>query len=277
MTNIALEKYKDALLGDKKSENTVREYINIVENFLEYVKKDPEKVTSEDIEEYKVYLAVERYYSKNSIYSVIKALQSFYKFLKLETAMNISVPRRPKQIPKYLTLSETTKLLETAKPDRRDYAILLILAYTGLRVNELCNLKISDIDFVEKVIHVQSGKGDKDRIVIMEDKALEALKKYLEVRTPVKNYLFTSQKKTRISPVHVERLVRNYAIKCGITKKVTPHVLRHTFATTLLRNGADIRFIQQILGHSSLATTQIYTHVDDQSLKYAYEKAKPNY
>jgi integrase/recombinase XerD len=277
MTNSTVEKYKNALLGDKKSENTVREYLNIVENFLAYIQKDPEKVTSADIEKYKVYLAVEKYYSKNSIYTAIKAIQSFYRYLRLDTAINISVPRRPKQNPKYLTLSETTRLLEAARQDLRDYAILILLAYTGLRVNELCNLKISDIDFAEKVIHVLSGKGDKDRIVIMEDKTLEALKNYILVRMPVKDYLFTSQKKTKISSTHVERLVRTYALKCGITKKVTPHVLRHTFATTLLRNGADIRFIQQILGHASLATTQIYTHVDDQSLKYAYEKAKPSY
>lgn len=277
MTNDAIEKYRNALRGDKRSENTVREYLNVVENFLEYTKKEPEQVTSADIEKYKVYLAVEKYYSKNSIYTVVKALQSFYKFLKLETAKNISVPRKPKQIPKYLTFNETNRLLDMAREDRRDYAMLTILAYTGLRVNELCNLKISDIDFAEKVIRVQSGKGDKDRIVIMEDKTLEALREYIKIRIPVKDFLFTSQKKTRISPAHVERLVRNYAVKCGITKKVTPHVLRHTFATTLLRNGADIRFIQQILGHSSLATTQIYTHVDDQSLKFAYDKAKPNY
>jgi integrase/recombinase XerD len=130
------------------------------------------------------------------------------------------------------------------------------------------------------VIYVRSGKGDKDRIVVLEESTASALRNYLSERykrNTKTNRVFISQKNTPISPLSVERIVKKYARKAGIVKKVTPHVLRHTLATTLLNNGADIRFIQTILGHASLNTTQIYTHVDNENLKKIYEKTKPSY
>jgi integrase/recombinase XerD len=168
-------------------------------------------------------------------------------------------------------------LLESSKSNIRDYAIIMVLAYSGIRVSELCSLRIEDVDFSENVIHVKSGKGDKDRMVVVDSRVMEVLKEYLRNEKRNEGYVFMSRKRTRITPTHVERIVRYYAGKAGINKKVTPHVIRHTFATALLRNGADIRFIQQILGHSSVATTQIYTHVNDEVLKEVYERTKPHY
>ncbi|MEM3738704.1 MAG: tyrosine-type recombinase/integrase, partial [Thermoplasmata archaeon] len=224
-------------------------------------------------------LAIEKQYAKNSIYIAIKAIQAFLKSkgIKIE---EISAPKRSLQLPKYLNEEETHALIESAKEDLRDYAILRTLAYTGLRVGELCNLEIEDIDFAEGIIHVRSGKGDKDRIVVLEEGTAQALKNYLAVRYRMETKttkVFISRKNHPISPLSVERLVKKYGKKAGILKKVTPHVLRHTLATTLLNHGADIRFIQTLLGHASVSTTQIYTHLDNENLKKMYQRTKPTY
>jgi len=273
-----VEQFRDWLEGDKRSKYTVKQYTHFVRHFLEIIKKDPQDISAEDIEKFKQYLAIEKGYAKNSIYIAIKAIQAFLKFLGKE--IRASAPRRTQQLPKYLNDNETHALIEAAKENPRDYAILRTLAYTGLRVSELCNLEIEHIDFAQGVIYVRSGKGDKDRIVVLEESTASALRNYLSERykrNTKTNHVFISQKNTPISPLSVERIVKKYARKAGIMKKVTPHVLRHTLATTLLNNGADIRFIQTILGHASLNTTQIYTHVDNENLKKIYEKTKPSY
>ncbi|MGC8913188.1 MAG: site-specific tyrosine recombinase/integron integrase [Thermoplasmata archaeon] len=275
----AVKEFREHLIGDRRSKYTIKQYSHFVFHFLRFVGKKPEDVTTNDIERFKQYLAIEKEYAKNSIYIAIKAIQAFLKFrgVKIE---GITAPKRSLPLPKYLNEEEAHLLIESAKEHPRDYAILRTLAYTGLRVGELCNLEIGDIDFSEGVIHVRSGKGDKDRIVVIEENTASALKTYLSERYRIDagtDRVFISRKKKPISPLSVERIVKKYAKKAGITKKVTPHVLRHTFATTLLNHGADIRFIQTILGHASVSTTQIYTHVDNESLKKIYEKTKPSY
>ena len=269
--------FKDHLITEKKSKHTIKQYTNIIKNLFIYINKDHTEICEKDLIIYKKYLVMEKDYSKNSIYLSVKAIQCFFKFLNRNDAESLTTPKRPKQMPKYLTENETKRLLEAALNDPRDYAILVLFSYSGLRLSELCNLKIDDLDFSEKVLHVVSGKGDKDRIVIINDKTTDALKNYLQFRKEYGKHLFISRKKTPISTVHVERIVKKYAMKAEINKNVTPHVLRHTFATTLMRNGADIRFIQQILGHASVATTQIYTHINEDFLKSMYDKYKPNY
>ncbi len=139
-------------------------------------------------------------------------------------------------------------------------------------------MNCEDIDLIERTIHVYSGKGDKDRIVIFEEQTSVCLRRWLEQREIVDHdALFLNRYNGRLSSRSIERLVQKYAAKANIRKRVTPHILRHTLATTLLRRGADIRIIQQLLGHASVATTQIYTHVDDKMLKGAYDKAAPEY
>lgn len=274
-----VEEFREHLIGDKKSKYTVKQYSHFLRHFLIFSGKKPEKIETEDIERFKQYLAIEKQYAKNSIYIALKAIQAFLKFrgIKIE---DISIPKRSRPLPKYLNEEETHALIESAKKDLRDYAILKTLAYTGLRVGELCNLEIEDIDFAEGIIHVRSGKGDKDRIVVLEESTAEALKNYLTERykKDVKtNKVFISRKNKPISPLSVERIVKKYGRIAGIQKKVTPHVLRHTLATSLLNNGADIRFIQVLLGHASVSTTQIYTHLDNENLKKIYHKTKPSY
>ncbi|MCX8173692.1 MAG: tyrosine-type recombinase/integrase [Thermoplasmata archaeon] len=274
-----VEEFREHLAGDKRSKYTVKQYSHFLLHFLRFINKEPEKVSAEDIERFKQYLAIEKQYAKNSIYIAIKAIQAFLKFKGIRIE-EISAPKRSQQLPKYLNEEETHALIESAKGDARDYAILRTLAYTGLRVGELCNLEIEDIDFAEGIIHVRSGKGDKDRIVVLEEGTAEALKRYLAARYKKDvntNKVFISRKNQPISPLSVERLVKKYGKKAGILKKVTPHVLRHTLATTLLNHGADIRFIQTLLGHASVSTTQIYTHLDNENLRKMYQKTKPSY
>ncbi len=272
-----VEKFANYLNGEKKSINTVKEYTNLIKQFLEFLKKDPREVTMEDIDKYKEYLAIEKNYSKQTIYITMKALQSFFKYLKIKDLYKLQAPKRSRKLPSYLNEKEMANILNAAKENERNYIILLTLAYSGLRVSELSSLKIEDIDFYDNFIHVRSGKGDKDRLVAIDENVLKIIKNYLNKEKRSEGYLFISQKGTKITSTHIERIVKYYAQKAGIKKKVTPHTIRHTFATILLKNGADIRFIQQILGHSTIATTQIYTHVDEDALKEVYEKTKPHY
>lgn len=275
-----LESYKEYLISEKKSVWTVRQYVFVVRNFLDFVSKPVESLTLEDIEKYKIYLVLEKKYSKNSLYVVTKALKSFFKYLNKEFTHQISSPRRSRRLPVYLTEEEVRAILKEASISIRDFAIINILAYTGIRVSELCNLNLEDIDFYEGMIRIRSGKGDKDRMVVIGEEVLGAIRSYIKVRKPSKkgdSALFTSNRGHRITARQVERLVKKYAARAGISKAVTPHVLRHTFATTMLKNGADIRFIQTLLGHSSISTTEIYTHVNRKTLRDVYFKYKPNY
>jgi integrase/recombinase XerD len=195
----------------------------------------------------------------------------------MEVAEGLKPPKRGDPIPKYLSEGEMRELLKAASIDIRDNAIILTLGYTGMRLGELCALNVEDVDFADEIITVKSGKGDKGRIVLIEERTKEALGQYLKARRACSGPLFVSTKDRRINYKAVERLIDKYSKKAGIIKRVTPHVLRHTLATSLIRRGADIRIIQQLLGHASVATTQIYTHVDDRALRDAYRKAKPGY
>ncbi|MGC8609771.1 MAG: site-specific tyrosine recombinase/integron integrase [Thermoplasmata archaeon] len=277
MTDI-INRFQNYLMGEKKSKNTVKTYISLVKEFLEFTNgKDIGKITIEDIENYKEYLSINKNMSKQSIYLSMKALQSFFKFMKRNDLTKLNTPKRSKKLPSYLNEMEMSAILEKSKSNFRDYVILMTLAYTGLRVSELVSLNIEDIDFYDNIIHIKSGKGDKDRIVIIDPKVIELIKEYLKNEKRFSGPLFISKKKMRITSTHIERIVKKYVKLAGITKKVTPHTFRHTFATILLKNGADIRFIQQLLGHSSISTTQIYTHVDENSLKEIYMKTRPKY
>jgi len=272
-----VEDFREHLRGEKKSENTISEYSLIVRNMLKYLRKRAEDITLGDLNRYKMYLSTRKKYSKNSLYLAVKAIKAYFRFKGLDTAEKLTSPKRPKQMPKYLSEDEVKRLIEASKENPRDYAIISLLAYSGLRVSELCNLRLEDVDFSERIIYVHSGKGDKDRIVVVSPHVIEAIQNYLITRDDDMEYLFSSQKSDKISRIQVFRLVKKYAEKAGIKKDVTPHVLRHTLATTLLRRGVDIRFIQQFLGHSSVATTQIYTHVDDALLKSVYDRVLQEY
>ena len=274
----AVESFRDHLEELGRSPNTVRQYTWHSQRMLDYLAKDPRDVDREDLSRYRHHLANDLDYTKTSLYMATMAIKAFFSFLEIDTADTLPRPQRRKSLPKFLTENEAHRLLMAAEHDPRDHAILTIMAYTGLRVSEVCNLDCEDISLGERTISVVSGKGDKDRMVVFANQTAVALRRWLEARDDsATDALFLNRDGGRLSPRSVQRIVKRYADDAGIRKVVTPHVLRHTMATSLLRHGADIRIIQQLLGHSSIATTQIYTHVDDAMLRTAYDRATPEY
>ncbi len=274
-----IRSFERFMVSERKSFYTIKEYKFLLSGFLNFVKKDVKNITNKDIENYKDYIVNTKKYSKASQYLSIKAIRLFYRYKNIDLPFNLVAPRRSKKMPVYLNEKDAGKLMD-ASNNKRTKAIISVFLYTGVRVSELSNLMINDVDFDENIIYVRAGKGDKDRIVVMPDICKNDLKLYLNERLKTNsnnNYLFISNKKNKFDTSAIERLIKKTGIKAGINKNITPHVLRHTFATSVLRNGGDIRFIQQILGHASLATTQIYTHIDDNTLKEMYEMHMPKY
>lgn len=271
--------------AQKRSKHTIKQYALTLRVFKDWLDQEMHhavplrRVSESDLKQYQIWLSTQKGYSKNSLYTTIKALQAFYRFLGLETADTLKPPKRSQSLPKYLTEAEATRLLEAASDTPRSHAMVGLLLYSGLRVGELCSVQIPDIDFDELTLRIRSGKGDKDRLVIVAPKCMGLVKAWLAVRPKSpSDYLFPMKNgKEPLSSRVVQRIVLARAKKAGLEKRVTPHVLRHTLATTLLRRGGDIRFIQRILGHASIATTQIYTHLDDAELKRMYEKSRPEF
>ncbi len=269
-----VERFQTMLQAQERSPCTVKQYGHIARTFLAFARKPLDAVTSSDLEAFREYLVLQRRYSKNSLYTTIRGLACLFRSFGLTTADSLEPPRRPERLPRYLNEEEMHRLLEATKGSARDSAIVHVLAFGGLRVSELCHLLVEDIEFERNILHVRSGKGDKDREVVLEDRTRAAIDRYLTERRlagDVGGRLFP------VGPVTVERVVRRGAADAGLARRVTPHMLRHTLATTLLSRGCDIRYIQRLLGHASVATTQIYTHVDTQALRDAYQRAKPQY
>ena len=231
-------------------------------------------------------------HKKSTISRKLSSIRSFFNFLertgtiRKNPAWNISFPKPEKYLPRYLSVDNICEILDIeAENDAfvdwrlfRDKAILELLYSCGIRVSELVSLNIEDIDMHENVIKIK-GKGDKERIVPMGKYALEAIKKYLSVLDNVKKdntrALFLNRSGKRISDRSVRRIVKKYAIKKGLSWDISPHSLRHSFATHLLEGGANIRVVQEMLGHASLSTTQRYTHLTLDRLIQVYNKSHP--
>lgn len=275
-----IDRFRRWMTAERKSKHTVKQYSFFAEMFLRICKKPLDEITDTDLEDFKEYLAIEKGYSKSSQYTCIKAVQLYYRSNGITPPTALTTPKRGRKVPVYLTEEEMSRLLEAASPNSRNLAIVNVLAYTGIRLSELCSLNTGDLDLQEGTLFVRSGKGDKDRMVMMSDSCILSVKNYLKTRShspKSSNSLFLSRVNMRIDPSTVQRMIRKLSETANIEKHVTPHVLRHTFATTILRNGGDIRFIQKLLGHSSVATTEVYTHIDDGTMKKMYSKYKPSY
>jgi integrase/recombinase XerD len=262
------------LQAQERSPCTVKQYGHIARTFLSYAQKPLEEVTLRDLEAFREYLVLQRHYSKNSVYTTVRGLTCLFRNFGLAVADQLQPPRRPERLPRYLSEEEMHRLFEAVRDSPRDNAIVHVLAFAGLRVSEVCHLEIEDIEFERNILHVRSGKGDKDREVVLEDRTRAAIDRYLTDRKLAGE---ATHRLFPVGPVTVERIVRRSAVAAGIPRRVTPHMLRHTLATALLSRGCDIRYIQKLLGHASVATTQIYTHVDTQALRNAYQRAKPEY
>ncbi len=273
-TTELVSRFQRMLQAQERSPCTVKQYGHIARTFLTYAHKPLDEVTLRDLEGYREYLVLQRHYSKNSVYTTVRGLTCLFRSFGLGVAEQLEPPRRPERLPRYLSEEEMHRLLEAVKESPRDSAIVHILAFAGLRVSEVCHLELEDIEFERNILHVRSGKGDKDREVILEDRSRAAIDRFLAGRGPGDP---RDRRLFAVGPVTVERIVRRAATVAQIPRRVTPHMLRHTLATALLARGCDIRYIQKLLGHASVATTQIYTHVDTQALRNAYQRAKPEY
>jgi integrase/recombinase XerD len=275
-----VEKFTSYMRGERKSPYTIKEYRSMATMFLNFTQKQLKDTGPEDIENFKHHLATERKFSKNSQYIAIHAVKLLFRSNGIIPPVNLMPPKRSLKMPNYLSEKEAGVLIEASKKDLTTNLIVSLLLYTGIRVGELCRINIENVDIEEGIVTVKGGKGDRDRIVIIPETCRELAHEYLLKRfkrSTGDNAFLISHKNTRFDPSTVERIVKKVSKEAGIQKKVTPHVLRHTFATTVLRMGGDIRFIQQILGHASVATTQIYTHVDENTLKEMYSKFGPKF
>lgn len=270
------------------SPHTIKNYQVDLRDFFEFLGN--RSVLSVDYLEIRRFLGFlkEKHYEKSTVSRKLACLRSFFKFLarenllKANPAAAIQSPKKDKKLPKYLELNEVVNLLEAPNgnswEEKRDKAILETLYSTGIRVGELADLNDEDVDLLSGQVKVR-GKGKKERIVPVGSLAQKALQNYLEVR-PVpkprfKGSLFMNRQGTRLTDRSVRRILNKYARRIALKKVVSPHMLRHSFATHLLDRGADLRSVQELLGHENLSTTQIYTHVSTKRLREAFEKAHP--
>jgi len=286
-----LEGFLSYLLYERKrSEETVKGYRLDLLDFLEFLKKEGVKglgeVTYHHLRSYVSFLS-KKGLKKASVARKVSSIRSFFKWLRREGYIEknpsalLSSPKYRRPLPRWLTEEETVRLLEVPGSEVpqgiRDRAIVELLYSTGMRVGELLRLRLSDLNLEQRLIRVK-GKGGKERLVPFGEKAFLALSEYLNIREafgPKEDFVFLNRFGKRLSQRWVQKSLKAYALKGGIFKPVTPHLLRHTFATHLLDRGADLRAIQELLGHSRLSTTQRYTHVTPTRLMEVYDHAHP--
>jgi len=269
------------------SPHTLTNYRNDLKIFKDFLGDLPvEQVDYLTLRKFLAHLKAAQY-SKTSIARRLACLRSFFKFLcreghiKENPISGLSTPKLEKKLPIFLNVNQVTKLLEAPDKDlsgMRDKAILETLYSTGIRVSELVGLSIQDVDFIGGVVKVK-GKGKKERLSPVGDRALRSIRGYLRMKDAASNKdtraLFLNKNGRRLTDRSVRRIVDKYINRTSIQEKVSPHTLRHSFATHLLDRGADLRSVQELLGHMNLVTTQIYTHVTTDRLKTVYEKSHP--
>lgn len=283
-----IKEFLDYLEFEKKfSLYTVDNYDKDITEFKEYLVMNNinsfKKVDYSLVRKYLVFL-YEKKYKNTTICRHISSLRSFYKYLLGNKLINenpmelISLPKKEQRLPNFLYYNDLEKLLET--PDQstsiglRDKLIFEILYSTGVRVSELVNIKVKDIDFENKSIRI-FGKGKKERIVLFGDQALKLISVYLDQRGFTNEYLILNNRGNKITTRGVDLIIHKNSLKSGIKNKITPHTMRHTFATHMLNDGANLLTVQELLGHENLKTTQVYTHVSNERLRNVYLNAHP--
>lgn len=272
------------------SANTREGYLHDVERFLLWCQEggmDPLQVTLEDLHRYS-WILMDLGIMPRSIARCLSALRSFYHFLVIDGFLEqnptelLENPKIPKHLPAVLTIDEVERLLGamdlSVPQERRDHCMVELLYSCGLRVSELCGLLLSNLYLDEGFLRVE-GKGSKQRLVPISGRGVRELRLWLDERRTLRikageeDFVFVShQRGRRVSRITVFHNIKAYALRAGISKEISPHTFRHTFATHLLEGGANLRAIQQMLGHESIGTTQIYTHLDRTFLKEQVEK-----
>lgn len=294
-----IEEFKTYLGIEKNfSEHTQRAYCSDAVSYILWLNGlSCTEVSFEKLREYLHF--IQRFdYKKTTIARKIASVRTFYKFLAREhyidsnPSISLSAPKRPKPLPKFLTPEEVEQILNNVKIDTpagfRNKVILELLWATGMRISELSNLNFGDINFEENEIRV-FGKGAKERIVLISDRAKNYLKQYIDsARNLITDPEFKIPDTNEDSPVFINRtgyrlqtkiirqVINDIVEKIELPKKVTPHVFRHSFATKLIENGADLRVVQELLGHAGISNTQIYTHISMKHMKDVYKTAHPH-
>lgn len=286
-----IEDFKNYLLLEKKySQNTINSYNNDLIKFEKHFnnKKTLKSLTNKDIRDY--IQELNKTESPRSVARNISTLKSFYKFLLIEKYVtknpldNITQPKLKKSLPKVLTETEVDNLLNIKLTDNYSYrnkAMLELMYSSGLRVTELINLEMTDIDLDMALVRI-FGKGSKERVIPLGQYAVNALNEYITYHRPgmlknkTTNYLFLSSRGDKMTRQAFFKILQKLAKQQGIKTEFSPHTLRHSFATHLLKHGADLRSIQELLGHSDVSSTQIYTHITNEKLKENYQDFHPH-
>lgn len=292
-----LEDFKSYIIAEKNfSKHTAKAYCSDILSFLVWMDEQScEDINFSKVREY-LHFIQKFNYKKTTIARKIASLRTFYKYLYRERkvdsnpAMNLTNPKRPKSLPKFLTPDEVEQILNNTKIETpagyRNRTILELLWATGMRISELSGLNFGDLNLEHNEIRV-FGKGSKERIILVTDRAKSFLERYIESARDLIPKGFPVTDKSEDSPVFINntgyrlqtRTVRNVinevVEKINLPKHVTPHMFRHSFATHLIENGADLRVVQELLGHASISNTQIYTHVSTQHLKDVYNETHP--
>jgi integrase/recombinase XerC len=295
--NKYLSSFEDFLSSERNySKHTLKAYLADIKEFGLVLKEmsliSPENgdIDFLNMDETPVRVFISKLYKKNKKVSIsrkIASVRTFFEFLirrgemKSNSAKLVPSPKGEKRLPTFLTVDEVVKLVEAPGSDNvyesRDRAVLELLYSCGLRVSELVGVNLNDLDLESMSVKVL-GKGNKERLVPLGSKASSAIKIYLIQRLdlkPKEDYLFVNSRGGRLTTRSIDRIIKKYAAISGIPKNISPHVLRHTFATHLLGGGADLRAIQEMLGHKSLSTTQRYTHTSVEKLMEIYDKTHP--
>ena len=291
MIDTYINEFTEYLIIDKKySENTIKAYNNDLKKFKNFIKnKTINNIDENSIKDYIKHLNKENNDTKTISHN-ISTLRSFYKFLLIEKKVNknpmeyIELPKTKKSLPKTLSIEEIDKLLDINLTDAfsfRNKAMLELMYSSGLRVSELINVKIHDIDVSNCIIRIM-GKGSKERIVPLGDYAIRYIELYLKeyreklIKRELNDYLFLNNHGAKMTRQGFFKILKQIAKEKNIKTNFSPHTLRHSFATHLLNGGADLRSIQEMLGHSDISTTQIYTHVSKEKLKENYNNFHPH-
>ena len=265
---VQIEKFKQWMRSKRYSESTITTYSEALKSFLVfYREKVIAEITNEDVIKYNNEYILKNKLSASYQNQIINALKLFFKIIQNTKIVleELHRPKNAKTLPNVLSKEETFKLIEVTT-NLKHKTLLALIYSAGLRISEAINMKITDIDSQRMLIHVKNAKGKKDRYTLLSTKVLGLLKEYYTIYKPTK-FLFEGQFGAQYSSRSAQAVLHESARKAGITKQISLHTLRHSFATHLLESGTDLRYIQDLLGHSSPKTTMIYTHVSSTSLK----------
>jgi len=262
-----LKKLEIELKISKNSSYTIRNYLDANEQLFKQLNKQPEEIEVDDVKQFMAEKLTEK--SSSSIILFLAAVKYAYtNILKKDVTLGIKRPKKEKRIPTVMTKEEVKRLINSIYSDKSRLMVSMLYA-CGFRISELINLNIADLNFLEKTGMVKQAKGKKDRVFNIPEFLVADLNKQIEFQKKLNHELLFSNEETgkKLSASNIEKIVRKAVKRAGIQKDVHCHTLRHSFATHLLENGVDLRTIQTLLGHSSISTTELYTHISNQQIK----------